>query len=84
MALQSGLEYSDSMVNFEDFENCSSKRRMGQLMVSYSDRLAILEQATGLTETELLKREAELMGTPMSTLHHSKHLLELSSLLQLS
>lgn len=62
MALQCAWEHNpeEELVDLEMAEQHSSKRRMGQLQMNYSDRRKRLSATTGLSSCQLLQEEFKI------------------------
>jgi len=83
MALQCGWSHSEpELVDMEIHELHSSKRRNAGLRLGYAQRRQRLQEVTGLSGSDLLKLEYELMcggGPAIEGLHHAPSLESLAS-----
>ena len=84
MALQCSWEHApeDELMDLDLAEQYSSKRRMGQLQLNYSQRRHRLSATTGLTAFELLQEEFKIRAAGQPTLAVRSNMLKRPPTLQ--
>lgn len=70
LALEIDWVYEVEIVDFEVHERFSSKHRQHELRLSYADRRQRLCESTGMTGSELLQHEYEMVCGGARVLHH--------------
>lgn len=68
MALENSWEYFDALLDLELAEQHSTKRRMGELQLNYTQRRQRLSASTGLTSCQLLQEEFQIRAARQPSL----------------